>query len=346
MILTFVQKGQLYCSAEVLGTVKREIDSAARQMRRKGRTLKTWGERSCSRKRLTATSVWRHVPRKTSPNEPMPMRGPRSISDASISHSAASMSAAAKLLLLPAPTPDRHTWLNAISAGARRRSPLPPKLPPSRAAMRPSPSAMLPSAASSSPSSTVGSCVPTCLQHVVSEPIHLEKVVAGCRFCTQDQCQISGSTHLEYPAFPSISSACSALLSVGCGALRHRGQAALGTEGPSTSTEVARGGTARARPELPPLPRGRSESHGSGAGGAFCSGCSGSTLGCGCCSVPGAPRISQSPLQATHLSTVELQMSTASQRMQTTVIRQTPSLTERLSASAEGNLFLTQPLGD
>ena len=44
---------------------------------------------SCSRKRLTATSVCRHAPRYTSPKLPMPMRGPSSISVASISHSSA-----------------------------------------------------------------------------------------------------------------------------------------------------------------------------------------------------------------------------------------------------------------
>ena len=48
----------------------------------------TWGDRSCSKKRFTATSVWRQVPRNTSPKLPMPILGPSVSSSASISHSA------------------------------------------------------------------------------------------------------------------------------------------------------------------------------------------------------------------------------------------------------------------
>lgn len=48
----------------------------------------TWGDRSCSKKRFTATSVWRQVPLKTSPKLPMPILGPNVISSASTSHSA------------------------------------------------------------------------------------------------------------------------------------------------------------------------------------------------------------------------------------------------------------------
>ena len=51
-------------------------------------TAMTCGDRSCSRKRFTATSVLRQVPRNTSPKLPMPILGPSVISSASISHSA------------------------------------------------------------------------------------------------------------------------------------------------------------------------------------------------------------------------------------------------------------------
>lgn len=63
------------------------VHDAAGQLR--GRASMSCRQMSCSKKRLTATSVCRHEPRYTSPKLPMPMRGPSSISVASISHSSA-----------------------------------------------------------------------------------------------------------------------------------------------------------------------------------------------------------------------------------------------------------------
>ena len=71
------------------------------------RTAMTCGDRSCSRKRFTATSVWRQVPRNTSPKLPMPILGPSVSSSASISHSALLSASPSQRICLCSPHDER-----------------------------------------------------------------------------------------------------------------------------------------------------------------------------------------------------------------------------------------------